>query len=211
MAKMVNASGGHMSNQSNGPVGERAKNFKGTLKTLLSYFGKYKIALAIVVIFAIASTIFTIIGPKYLGNATTEIYQGIIGQVSGTSNGINFSKIAEILLFLTFLYVLSFAFSYLQGFIMTGISMKISYKLRDNIEKKINKMPLSYFDRVNHGEVLSRVTNDVDTLSQTLNQSVTQIITSVVTVIGIIVMMFTISWQMLLRDRKFTLYISRTF
>ncbi len=198
MAKMVNASGGHMSNQSNGPVGERAKNFKGTLKTLLSYFGKYKIALAIVVIFAIASTIFTIIGPKYLGNATTEIYQGIIGQVSGTSNGINFSKIAEILLFLTFLYVLSFAFSYLQGFIMTGISMKISYKLRDNIEKKINKMPLSYFDRVNHGEVLSRVTNDVDTLSQTLNQSVTQIITSVVTVIGIIVMMFTISWQMTL-------------
>ena len=197
MPNISKTSGGHMGHGNN-PVGERAKDFKGTLKKLLSYFGKYKIALIIVIIFAIASTIFSIIGPKLLGTATTEIYQGIVGQISGTSTGINFDKIAEILLFLLALYLVSFAFSYIQGFIMTGISMKISYRLRNDIEHKINKMPLSYFDTVNHGEVLSRVTNDVDTLSQTLNQSVTQIITSIVTVIGIIIMMFTISWQLTL-------------
>ena len=197
MPNISKPSGGHMSHGNN-PVGEKAKDFKGTLKKLLSYFGKYKIALIIVIIFAIASTIFSIIGPKLLGTATTEIYQGIVGQISGTSTGINFDKISEILLFLLALYLVSFAFSYIQGFIMTGISMKISYRLRNDIEHKINKMPLSYFDTVNHGEVLSRVTNDVDTLSQTLNQSVTQIITSIVTVIGIIIMMFTISWQLTL-------------
>lgn len=181
-----------------GPIGDKAKDFKGTLKKLLSYFGKYKIGVIFVVIFAIISTLFMIVGPKLLGGATTEIYQGIIGRISGQSDGINFSKILEILLFLVLLYIVSFTFSYLQGFIMTGISMKISYNLRNDIEKKINRMPLGYFDRVNHGEVLSRVTNDIDTLSQTLNQSITQIITSIVTVMGIIFMMFTISWQMTL-------------
>ena len=187
---------GPMGGAKMGPGGEKAKNFKATLKKLLSYLSRYKISLIVAILFSIASTIFMIVGPKLLGQATTKIYEGIMGKIAGTSAGIDFGAIGQIILFLLGLYVVSFAFSYLQGFIMTGLSMKVTYHLRDDIEKKINRMPLNYFDITNHGEVLSRVTNDVDTLSQTLNQSVTQIITSVTTIIGILYMMFTISWQM---------------
>ena len=141
---------------------------------------------------------FTIIGPKILGNATDELFQGIMGKITGTSDGIDFGAVGSILLWLVGLYVVSALFSYLQGYIMTGVSMKVTYNLRNDIIRKINRMPLSYFDRTSHGEVLSRVTNDVDTLSLTLNQSITQIITSTATFIGILVMMFSISWQMTL-------------
>ncbi len=147
---------------------------------------------------AMLSTIFTIVGPKVLGNATTEIFNGIMGKIAGTGTGIDFGRIAQILLFLLGLYLVSLVFSYLQGWIMTGVSMRVTYHLRNDIMKKINRMPLNYFDTTSHGEVLSRVTNDIDTLSQTLNQSITQIITSVTMVVGIIAMMFSISWQLTL-------------
>lgn len=143
-------------------------------------------------LFAVGSTIFTIVGPKILGKATTEIFHGLVSKVSGGS-GIDFDKITQILLFLLGLYVLSALFSFIQGFIMTGVSQKLTYKLRKEISEKINRMPMNYFDTKTHGEVLSRVTNDVDTLSQSLNQSATQIITSFTTIIGILVMMLSIS------------------
>ena len=176
--------------------GEKAKDFKGSLKKLLRYLGKYKIHIFFVLLFAVLSTVFTIIGPKILGNATDELFQGIMGKITGTSDGIDFGAVGSILLWLVGLYIVSALFSYLQGYIMTGVSMKVTYNLRNDIIRKINRMPLSYFDRTSHGEVLSRVTNDVDTLSLTLNQSITQIITSTATFIGILVMMFSISWQM---------------
>ena len=178
--------------------GEKVKDFKGSLKKLLRYLGKYKIHILFVLLFAVLSTVFTIIGPKILGNATDELFQGIMGKITGTSDGIDFGAVGSILLWLVGLYVVSALFSYLQGYIMTGVSMKVTYNLRNDIIRKINRMPLSYFDRTSHGEVLSRVTNDVDTLSLTLNQSITQIITSTATFIGILVMMFSISWQMTL-------------
>ena len=188
-----------------GPMGgpgkkslEKAKNFKGTTKKLINeYLSKYKIALIIVFIFAIGSTIFTIVGPKILGNATTEIFNGIVNKISGGS-GIDFDKIGKILLTLIGLYVVSALFSFIQGFTMTGIAQKITYKLRADISEKINKLPMKYFDKRTHGEVLSVITNDVDTLSANLNQSITQIITAICTLIGILVMMFSISWQMTL-------------
>ncbi len=188
-----------------GPMGgpgkkslEKAKNFKGTTKKLINeYLSKYKIALIIVFIFAIGSTIFTIVGPKILGNATTEIFNGIVGKISG-GTGIDFGKIGKILLTLIGLYVISALFSFIQGFTMTGVAQKITYKLREDISKKINRLPMKYFDKKTHGEVLSVITNDVDTLSANLNQSITQIITSFCTLIGILVMMFSISWQMTL-------------
>ena len=177
---------------------EKAKNFKGTTKKLINeYLSKYKIALIIVFIFAIGSTIFTIVGPKILGNATTEIFNGIVGKISG-GTGIDFGKIGKILLTLIGLYVISALFSFIQGFTMTGVAQKITYKLREDISKKINRLPMKYFDKKTHGEVLSVITNDVDTLSANLNQSITQIITSFCTLIGILVMMFSISWQMTL-------------
>lgn len=177
---------------------EKAKDFKGTTKKLINeYLSKYKIALIIVFIFAIGSTIFTIVGPKILGNATTEIFNGIVGKISGGS-GIDFGKIGQILLTLIGLYVISALFSFIQGFTMTGIAQKITYKLREDISKKINRLPMKYFDKKTHGEVLSVITNDVDTLSANLNQSITQIITSICTLIGILIMMFSISWQMTL-------------
>jgi len=171
---------------------EKAKDFKGTMKKLMGYLTQYKIGLLLVVIFAIGSTIFNIAGPKILGKATTEIFHGLVSKVSGGS-GIDFDKITQILLFLLGLYVLSALFSFIQGFIMTGVSQKLTYKLRKEISEKINRMPMNYFDTKTHGEVLSRVTNDVDTLSQSLNQSATQIITSFTTIIGILVMMLSIS------------------
>ena len=178
--------------------GDKAKDFKGTTKKLIKeYLAGYKIALIIVLIFAIGSTIFTIVGPKILGNATTEIFNGIVGKISG-GTGIDFGKIGTILLTLIALYGLSALFSFIQGFTMTGIAQKITYRLRQDIAEKINKLPMKYFDGRTHGEVLSIVTNDVDTLSANLNQSITQIITAVCTIVGILIMMFSISWQMTL-------------
>ena len=176
----------------------KAKDFKGTTKKLIKdYLSGYKIALIIVLIFAIGSTIFTIVGPKILGNATTEIFNGIMNKISGGS-GIDFGKIGTILITLVSLYVLSALFSFIQGFTMTGVAQKITYRLRQDIAEKINKLPMKYFDKRTHGEVLSIVTNDVDTLSANLNQSITQIITAICTIIGILIMMFSISWQMTL-------------
>ena len=177
---------------------DKPKDFKQTTKKLISmYLSKYKIALIIVFVFAIGSTIFTIVGPKILGNATTEVFNGLISKMSGGS-GIDFSKIAQILITLIILYVISAIFSFIQGFVMTDVSQKITYKLRADISQKINKLPMRYFDKKTHGEVLSIITNDVDTLSMNLNQSITQIITSICTVIGILIMMLTISWKMTL-------------
>lgn len=177
---------------------DKPRDFKQTTKKLISmYLSKYKIALIIVFVFAIGSTIFTIVGPKILGNATTEVFNGLISKISGGS-GIDFSKIAEILITLLVLYVISAIFSFIQGFVMTDVSQKITYKLRADISQKINKLPMRYFDKKTHGEVLSIITNDVDTLSMNLNQSITQIITSICTVIGILIMMLTISWEMTL-------------
>lgn len=183
-----------------GPMmpGEKPKNFKKSFGMLLNYLGQFKIHIVIVMLFAVASTIFAIVGPKVLGQATTEMFNGIMGKITGTSSGIDFGKIGGILLTLLGLYLASAAFSVIQGWVMTGVSMKVTYRLRNGIMQKINRMPLGYFDRVNHGEVLSRVTNDVDTLSQTLNQSITQVITSVTTLVGILAMMFSISWELTL-------------
>ena len=178
--------------------GEKAKDFKGSIKKLCSYLGKYKFRIFFVMLFAIASTIFMILGPKVLGNVTTELFQGIMRTISGSSEGIDFAYIGRILLFLLGLYLVSAGFSYLLGFIMTDVSMKVTYNLRNEIIQKINRMPLGYFDTTSHGEVLSRVTNDVDTLSQSLNQSITQLITSATSIIGIFIMMLSISWQLTL-------------
>ncbi len=175
---------------------EKAKDFKGTTKKLINnYLSKYKIALIIVVIFAIGSTIFSIVGPKILGNATTEIFNGLVSKLSG-GTGIDFGKIASILLTLLALYLISALFSLIQGFTMTGVAQKLTYSLRNDLAKKINKLPMHYFDKKTKGEVLSIITNDIDTLSQNLNQSITQIITSVCTLIGVLIMMFSISWEM---------------
>lgn len=229
-----------------GIPGEKAKNFKGTMKSLLGYIGPYKIAIVGVLIIAMASTIFSIVSPKILGNVTTQIVNDYTNTVvydkimeslpegmtlpEGTTGemllskapaqvleqmpqdkleelkgldfskrpGINFDKIAETALFLLGLYLLSAAFSYAQGWIMTGISQKITYRFRRDISEKINRMPLKYFDSRTHGEVLSRVTNDVDMIGQTLNQSLSQMVTSITMIIGILFMMFSISWQMTL-------------
>lgn len=172
--------------------GEKAKDFKGTMKKLLNYMAEFKIAIFFVVLFAVGSTIFNIVGPKILGKATTEIFNGLIGKVSGGS-GIDFEKLGKILLTLLCMYVISAAFSFIQGYLMTGVSQKMTYRMRKEISEKINRMPMNYFDTTTHGEVLSRVTNDVDTLSQSLNQSATQMITSVTTIIGVLVMMLSIS------------------
>jgi len=172
-------------------AGEKAKDFKGTIRKLMKYLSEYKIGLIFVLLFAIGSTIFNIAGPKILGKATTEIFTGLVGKVSGGS-GIDFEKIAHILIFLMCLYVTSAIFSFIQGYIMTGVSQKLTYRLRKEISEKINRMPMNYFDTRTHGEVLSRVTNDIDTLSQSLNQSATQIITSFTTIIGVLIMMLTL-------------------
>lgn len=177
--------------------GEKARDFKGTMKKLIEYLSVYKIAIFFVIIFAIASTGFTIAAPKILGHATTKIFEGAISKISGTG-GIDFDYIGQIMVILIGLYVVSALLSYIQGWIMSSVSMKVSYNFRREISLKINRMPLKYFDGTNHGEVLSRVTNDVDTLSQTLNQSLSQIITSVATVLGVLIMMFSISWLMTL-------------
>ncbi|NLK76855.1 MAG: ABC transporter ATP-binding protein [Clostridiales bacterium] len=172
--------------------GEKAKNFKGTVGQLIKYMGRYKIGVLVVLIFAVASTVFSIAGPKILGKATTELFNGLVEKVSG-SGSINFDKIGKILLFLLGVYLLSAACSFIQGWIMSGITQKVCFRFREDISKKINRMPMKYFESRTVGEVLSRITNDVDTLGQGLNQSVTQLITSVTTLIGILIMMLTIS------------------
>lgn len=188
--------GGHMGP---GPMigGEKARNFKGTMKKLIEYLSVYKLSMFTVLIFAVASSIFTIVGPKILGTVTTELFEGTMAKIAGTGS-VNFNYIGRIIILLIALYLISSLFSYIQGYIMSNVSMKVSYNFRKNISEKINRMPLKYFDITSHGEVLSRVTNDVDTLSQTLSQSLSQIITSVTTVIGVLVMMLTISWQLTL-------------
>ena len=185
-----------MGRGSKGRVGEKPKDFKETTKKLLkNYLAQYKIPIIMVILFAIGSTIFAIVGPKILGNATTEIFNGIVDKIGGGS-GIDFGKIGKILLTLLGLYVLSAVFSLIQGFTMTTITQKITYKMRNDLVAKINKLPMKYFDKRTHGETLSIITNDIDTLSQNLNQSITQIITSICTIIGILIMMFSISWSM---------------
>ena len=175
---------------------EKPKDFKGTTKKLVKeYLADYKWKILFFILLAIGSTIFTIVGPKVLGDATTEIYNGIMGKITGGA-GINFEKLAQIILTVLALYGVSASFSYIQGFMMTGVSQKITYKLRQDISKKINKLPMNYFDRKTNGEVLSIITNDIDTLSQNLNQSITQIITAICTIIGILIMMFSISISM---------------
>lgn len=185
-----------MGRGSKGRVGEKPKDFKETTKKLLkNYLAQYKIPIIMVILFAIGSTIFAIVGPKILGNATTEIFNGIVDKIGGGS-GIDFGKIGKILLTLLGLYALSAVFSLVQGFTMTTITQKITYKMRNDLVAKINKLPMKYFDKRTHEETLSIITNDIDTLSQNLNQSITQIITSICTIIGILIMMFSISWSM---------------
>lgn len=172
---------------------EKAKDFKGTIKRIFKYMGKYKISLALVFIFSIGSAIFSIVGPKILGRATTEIFNGLVGKVMGTTTGINFEKIAGILLTLLGLYLISMLFSYIQGFIMTGVGQKITYTLREQISNKFHKLPLKYYESQTTGEILSRVTNDVDTVSQTLDQVTTQLLSQVTMIVGILCMMLSIN------------------
>lgn len=183
-----------------GPMGgavEKPKNFKGTSSQLLQYLRPYRLKLIIVIIFAIGSAAFSIVGPKILGKATTSIFEGLVSKISGVEGaGIDFQYIGNIILLLIGLYIISALFSFIQGFIVSGVAQKVSYNLRKEISEKVNRLPLKYFDTKTHGEVLSRVTNDVDTVSQSLNQSMSQIITSTTTLIGVLIMMISISWQM---------------
>lgn len=172
--------------------GEKAKDFKGTTRKILSYIGRYKIAIVLVMISAVAGTVFNIVGPKVLSKATTEIFNGLVSKVSGGA-GIDFHKVGVILLILLGLYCVSALFSFIQGYIMSGISQKLSFRMRKEISEKINRMPLAYFESKTVGEVLSRITNDVDTFGMSLNQSITTLITSVTTLIGVFIMMMTIS------------------
>jgi len=181
-----------------GPMGggmmhvEKAKDFKGSTRKLLKYIGKYRIGILIVMIFAAASTVFNVIGPKILGKATTSLSQGLMGKINGTG-GLDFNYIGKILLIVLALYGVSALFNFFQGWIMTGISQKVCYRLRKEISEKINRMPMKYFESRTYGEVLSRITNDVDTLGMGLNQSITTIITSIATLIGVLIMMLSIS------------------
>lgn len=176
---------------------EKAKNLSKTLSTLLKYLKPFRIAIFFVILFAVGSTIFTIIGPKILGNATTTLVQGLIAKYSGTGS-IDIDGIKHTLLILLGIYVLSLILSYIQAWIMSGVTQKVTYRLREEISLKINRLPLNYYDKQTHGEVLSRITNDVDTMSQSLTQSIQMIFTSLITIIGILYMMITISWQMTL-------------
>lgn len=200
---MMGGRSGHPGGAPGGPPGmnlhgAKARDFRGTMGKLINYLSVYKWSIIIVLIFAVASTIFTIVGPKILGQATTVLFEGVIGQIAGTGAGIDFTYIGNIILLLLGLYLLSALFSYIQGWVMAGVSMKVTYRLRDDIAQKINRLPLNYYDKTNQGEVLSRVTNDVDTISQTLNQSLTQIVTSVTSMVGVLIMMISISVPMTL-------------
>ncbi len=177
--------------------GEKPRDFKGTLIKLIRYIGQYQGLIVLVWLLAIASTIASILGPKILGEATTKLFTGVMAQIAGTGT-IDFTYIGHIIITVLLLYVFSAMLAYVQGWVMTNVAINITYRFRKDISEKINHMPFKYFDGTNHGEVLSRITNDVDSVSQTLNQSLTQIITSVTTVVGVLVMMFTISWEMTL-------------
>lgn len=186
--------GGHI-----GAAAEKPKDFKGTFKKLIAYLKPFRLKLIFVLIFAVGSTIFAILGPKILGKATTKIFEGVVEQISGVEGGgIDFDYVKNIIFILLGLYAISSLLAFIQGFIVTGVAQKVSYNLRNQISEKVNKLPLKYFDKVSHGDVLSRVTNDVDTVSQSLNQSLSQIITSFTTIIGVLIMMISISWQMTL-------------
>lgn len=173
-------------------AGEKAKNFKGSIKQLLAYMGVYKIGLFIVALCAVIGTVFSVVGPKILGKATTEISKGLMAKIGGTG-GIDFDAVLSIILMVLFIYVLSTIFNLLQGIVMTGITQKVCYRMRKDISEKINRMPMEYFEKRTYGEVLSRITNDVDTIGNGLNQSITQLITSVSTILGVLVMMLSIS------------------
>ncbi len=177
--------------------GEKARDFAGTMRKLIKYLGAYQLSIAIVLVLAALSTVFAIVGPEILGQATTKLFEGVLAQIAGTG-GIDFGAIGRIILTILGLYVFSAVLSYAQGWIMSRVAVDVTYRFRRDISEKINRMPLRYFDGTNHGEVLSRITNDVDTVSQTLNQSLSQIITSVVTMVGVLGMMIWISWQMTL-------------
>lgn len=175
----------------------KAKDFKGSIKSLFKYIGNYKFAILIVVIFAIASTVFNVVGPKILGNATTELFNGIMSKYSGGS-GIDFGKIAGILIGLLCIYITSSVCGFVQNFLMSTVTQKVGYRLRRDISYKINLLPMNYFDRHQTGETLSIITNDVDTLCTSLNQVATQAVTSISTIIGVLYMMFSINWMMTL-------------
>jgi len=178
--------------------GDKARDFRGTMRKLIQYLGSYRIAILFALLVAVGSTVFAIVGPKILGKATTKLFEAVVAQIAGAGSGIDFSYIGRILLTVLALYLASTLFGYIQGWIMANISTNIAYRFRKDIADKINRMPFKYFDSTSHGEVLSRLTNDVDTVNQTLSQSLSQIITSVVTVVGVLIMMLTISWQMTL-------------
>lgn len=177
---------------------EKAKDFKGTMKKLISYLSSYKLAILLVIVFAIGSSVFNIVGPKILGNATTKIFEGLVSKVSNSGGGIDFDAIFRTLTILASLYIISSIFSFVQTFIISDISQKVSYNLRKSISEKINKLPLNYYDKKTNGEVLSRVTNDIDAISQNLNQILSQMITSATTLIGVLIMMLSISVTMTL-------------
>ena len=192
--------GGPMGRMGGGPRAvEKAKDFKGTMKKLGVYLKPYSLSIAIVILFAIGSAAFSIVGPKILGKATTKIFEGLVQKITGVPNAsIDFGYIGNIAMILVALYLVSSLFGIIQSFIMSGVAQKVSYNLRKQISEKMDTLPLNYFDTRTNGEVLSRITNDVDTVNQTLNQSLSQIITSVVTLIGVLIMMFSISWIMTL-------------
>ncbi len=188
------AGGGHMGMG----AGEKAKNFKASFKRLLSYMKPFRLQIIIVLIFAMVSTVFTIVGPKILAKATDALAKGLVSMFGGKENTIDFGYIGNIILILIALYVISMVFSYIQGHVMAGISTKVAYNLRNELMTKMNRLPFSYYNKTSHGEVLSRITNDVDTLNMSLNQSVTQMITSITSVIGVLIMMLTISVRLTL-------------
>ena len=171
---------------------QKSKNFKGSIKKLMSYIGRFKIQIFLVMLFAAASTVFSVMGPKILGKATTGLAEGLMAKIQGTG-GIDFEYIGRILVFVLAIYAVSAIFNFAQGMLMTGVTQKVCYQLRRDISQKINRMPMKYFESRTYGEVLSRITNDVDTLGQGLNQSITQIITSTATLIGVLIMMLSIS------------------
>lgn len=189
--------GGPMGGQLMAAPGAKARDFKGTMRKLIAYLGEYRSLIIVVFLFAMFSSAASIAGPKILGNATTKLFEGVMAELNG-SGSIDFEYIGRVALITLGLYLVSALFAYLQGWIMANVSTDISYRFRRDLSEKMNRMPLKYFDGTTHGEVLSRITNDVDTLNQTLSQSLTQIITSLVTVVGVLVMMFSISWQMTL-------------
>ena len=198
MSEQRRMPGGRMGHGGRGMgPGEKARDFRGAMAKLFRYMERYKFRFILMFVFAVAGTVFNIVGPKVLGKATTELFNGLVAKVNGTG-GIDFHKIGMILLGVMTLYLVSALFSLIQGFVMTGISNDVTYNLRKDISRKINRMPLNYFESRTHGEILSRVTNDVDTLQMSLNQSMTQLITSVTTLIGVLVMMLSINVWMTL-------------